>query len=204
MSTKQMQTSARLLAARSHFSQLCKLLGIFSPFAVQVGAGIHQRPTQLNTRVWLQSAEHRSKVLLSSESSTFGYVGPPQTKSICLSLTLRGKKRLSSISSVGSRPATPALPHLCAQDAVAEAGSHPPGHLCHPCPSRVTMITSRDGGSAASLVAPPASGHFHKRGNVSLGSGGISCVYACARSVSCPICGHRWAQPGYFSSVPGI
>lgn len=92
MSTKQMQTSARLQAACPHFSQLCKLLGIFSPFAVRVGAGIHQQPTQLNTRVWLQSAEHRSKVLLSSESSTFGYVGPPQTKDSCLSLTLRGKK----------------------------------------------------------------------------------------------------------------
>lgn len=87
MSTKQMQTSARLQAARPHFSQLCELLGIFSPFAVRVGAGIHQRPTQLNTRVWLQSAEHHSKVLLSSESSTFGYIGPPQTKSICLCLT---------------------------------------------------------------------------------------------------------------------
>lgn len=121
-----------------------------------------------------------------------------------IKLNFKGKKRLSSISSVGSRPATPALPHLCAQNAVAEAGSHPPGHLCHPCPSRVTMITSRDGGSAGSLVAPPASSHFHKRGNVSLGSGGISCVYACARSVSCPICRHHWDQPGYFSSVPGI
>lgn len=131
-----MQSSARLPAAHPHLSQLCELLE-FSPLLQWEWELASVSDLPKHQGVWLQSAEHHS-----SQSAFIFWIiyfwlcWTSANQVYLLKLNLKGKKRLSSIPSMGSRPATPALPHRCAQDTVVEAGSHPPGHLVPALPKQ--------------------------------------------------------------------
>lgn len=187
-----MQSSAKLPTAHPHLSQLCELLE-FSPLLQWEWELASVSDLTKDQGVWLQSAEHHSTQSAFIFWIIYFWFCWSSTNQVYL-LNLKGKKKAVFYTQHGFKASNTCItPSVCTRR--SSWGWKPPPRS--PCASPA---------QAGSPRPPPGTGTpqppwsllqqattFTTGENVSLRLGGISCVYACARSVLSDL----WAPLGW-------